>query len=86
MRTGERLKLFPSLTKLGKIVREEMIPQSYYDKMLKHFSGDKSKTYAWFSTPNPTLNGFTPLDAIKFGKQKKLIEWIDEAIKKGYQP
>lgn len=57
-----------------------MIPQDYFDKVLEHFSGDRDKTFKWFSASNPSLNGFSPLDLIKLGRVSTVKKYIDNRL------
>lgn len=52
-----------------------MIAQDVFNLVLKHFFGDKNKTYAWFETVNPSLGYVTPHSLIKNRKLKKLCEF-----------
>lgn len=82
------------LSKLGgvskKSVRlDELIPQELSDRLgqiasicgfvAEYFDGDKDKTALWFKTPNLSLGGITPRDMIRFGRYKKLLNFILEA-------
>ena len=42
----------------------------------EHFDGDRHKTALWFKTMNPLLGGVTPRDMIRFGRYKKLMNFI----------
>lgn len=56
-----------------------MIPYKIFNLVRDHFDGDTDKTYAWFQTPNGTLGG-KPLDMIKKGREKKVIQYILSAL------
>jgi hypothetical protein len=62
-----------------------MIPQEYFDKVKERFNGDMDKTWQWFKTPNASLGMFTPLDALKLGKEARVKQVINQMIK-GYYP
>lgn len=57
-----------------------MIPQVYFDKIRKYFNGDTEKTWLWFRTPNPMLGQESPLNMIKVGREKKVMNFIDNAL------
>ena len=46
----------------------------------EHFSGDAGKTALWFITPNPLLGTVTPRDMIRFGRFRKLLKFIMNAL------
>ena len=47
----------------------------------EHFQGDSKKTALWFTMPNPLLgNNVSPRDMIRFGRYKKLLKFIMNAI------
>jgi len=62
-----------------------MIPHEYFEKVKKYFNGDDAKTWAWFKTRNPGLGMFSPLDALKLGKEKRVMQIIDQGLS-GYHP
>jgi uncharacterized protein (DUF2384 family) len=41
------------------------------------FDNDHQKVYEWFTTPNPNFGEITPYDMIKYGKEKRLLEFIE---------
>lgn len=41
-----------------------------------HFEGDPAKTALWFRTSNPVLGGISPRDMIRFGRYKRLFDFI----------
>ena len=45
-----------------------------------HFKGDANKTALWFTIPNPLLGNITPRDMIRFGRYKKLFQFIINAV------
>lgn len=51
-----------------------------WQKVLKRFDGDVTKTVVWFDTVNPMLGGLSPLEMMKFGRTKKLEKFVDEQI------
>lgn len=63
-----------------------MISQEYFQKVCRYFSGDTRKTWAWFTTPNPSLGSVSPLEMIKGGREDKLKKFIDNQLEKGYMP
>lgn len=57
-----------------------MISQLYFDKIRTYFNGDTAKAWLWFKTPNPMLGFVSPLDMIKVGREKKVMNFIDNAL------
>lgn len=45
----------------------------------KHFEDDY-KTNFWFVTKNPLLGGVKPIDMLKLGRGKKLLEFIETSL------
>lgn len=45
----------------------------------EYFGGNVNKTLIWFKIKNPMLGGMAPLDMIKMGRAKKLLEMIKTA-------
>jgi hypothetical protein len=62
-----------------------MIPHEYFEKVKKYFNGDDAKTWDWFKTTNPRLGMLSPLNAIKLGKEKRVMQIIDGGLS-GYFP
>ena len=46
----------------------------------EHFEGDSAKTALWFTMPNPLLGNISPRDMIRFGRYKKLLKFIVNAL------
>jgi len=44
------------------------------------FKGDAEKTYQWFVTLNPLLGNVAPRDMIRFGRYKKLLKYVMNAL------
>lgn len=40
------------------------------------FDGDANKTALWFKTPNPQLGNLSPRDMIRFGRYRKLLQFV----------
>lgn len=69
---------------------DEKMPSELADRfrewaiMINHvagfFKGDADKTALWFMTPNPLLGNIPPRDMIRFGRSKKLLKFILEAL------
>lgn len=57
-----------------------MINQIYYQKVKKHFNGDDKKAWEWFISHHPRLGMLSPLNAIKLGREKKVMEFIDKEM------
>jgi len=45
-----------------------------------YFDGDVEKTALWFKIENPVLGGISPRDMIRYGRFKKLKEFIQSQI------
>lgn len=43
----------------------------------QYFKHDKVKIFAWFGTINPWLGNEKPIDMIKKGRAKKLLQFIE---------
>jgi len=56
-----------------------MLPHAYYRKVLAHFGGDNAKAWAWFNQWQPNLGG-VPMNMIKKGKTKRLMDYIDNKM------
>ncbi len=69
---------------------DERMPQVLKDKLreiatlfnlvAQFFDGDPEKTILWFKTPNPILGNISPRDMIRFGRYKKLLKFIQNAL------
>lgn len=74
---------------------DERMPRELADRILQwaiclelvagHFKGDLSKTALWFRTPNPLLGNLSPRDMIRYGRFKKLLKFIQNAIEEDKQ-
>lgn len=42
------------------------------------FDNDQQRIYLWLTTENPSLGNVTPFDMIKLGREKKLLEFIED--------
>jgi len=62
-----------------------MIPQAYFDKIKDYFNGDQKKAWLWWQTPNPAFGMISALDMIRMGRESKVKQYIDNALK-GYFP
>lgn len=83
------------LSKLGGVSKSSVrldhrIPQDLKDRLEQianicalvatFFDGDLQKTALWFRTPNPSLGNVIPRDMIRFGRFKKLLSFITDAL------
>jgi antitoxin Xre/MbcA/ParS-like protein len=69
---------------------DERMPQVLKDRLreiatllnlvAQFFEGDQEKTLLWFKTPNPMLGNISPRDMIRFGRYKKLLKFVQNAI------
>ena len=57
-----------------------MIPQEYFNKIKKFFDGDEEKAWDWFKKPNSRFGMFAPIDLLRLGKEKRVIQMIDNLI------
>lgn len=48
----------------------------------EYFNGDRLKTALWFKTSNPLLGDISPRDMIRFGRYKKLMKFILQALRR----
>jgi len=44
------------------------------------FGGDANKTALWFKTANPMLGDISPRDMLRFGRYKKLLQFVMSAV------
>jgi len=57
------------------VMREEITKY-----LLEYFKQDKQKVHAWLMTKNPLLGNVAPIEMIMLGREKKLLEFIKDAI------
>lgn len=50
-----------------------------------HFNGDETKTLQWILTMNPLLGNLSPRDMIRFGRFKKLLKFVINALQENHQ-
>lgn len=65
---------------------DEKIPKDVLDRLVEianvcalvaeFFEGDAHKTALWFKTPNPQFGGVSPRDMIRYGRYKKLLQFV----------
>jgi len=48
----------------------------------EYFKGDPTRTALWFHSPNPSLGMVSPSDMIRYGRYKKVLSFIVDAINK----
>ena len=75
---------------LSSVRYDDKIPQELHERIREwaillnlvagHFNGDPAKTTLWFTIPNPLLGNVTPRDMIRFGRYKKLLKFIMNAL------
>lgn len=75
---------------LSSVRYDEKIPVQLRERMrewanllnlvAEHFQGDGAKTALWFTMPNPLLGNISPRDMIRFGRYKKLLKFIVNAL------
>ena len=44
------------------------------------FEGDAQKTALWFALPNPSLGNIAPRDMIRFGRTRRLMKFVVNAL------
>jgi len=54
--------------------------------LTEHFSEDYEKVAAWLETPNPNFGDITPLQLMRAGRSKKVLEFILNAKFKNQYP
>ncbi|MFI5343589.1 MAG: hypothetical protein ACHQUC_05140 [Chlamydiales bacterium] len=74
---------------------DERMPQILKDRLrewanlfnlvAQFFEGDATKTALWFKTSNPMLGNISPRDMIRFGRYKKLLNYILNALSENKQ-
>mgnify|MGYP001471998306 CR=1 FL=1 len=67
------------MTKLN-ATGQRAIMQEIGSRVLAFFGGDQTKTTAWWTTPNPSLGGITPVDMCNAGKADKLLKWVKQQL------
>ena len=50
------------------------------DLVAEFFDGDALKTALWFKTPNPMLGNLSPRNMIRYGRYKKLLNFVQSAL------
>lgn len=75
---------------LSSVRYDEKMPSELQERIMEwatllnlvaeHFLGDAGKTVLWFTTINPLLGNITPRDMIRFGKYKKLLSFVLNAL------
>jgi hypothetical protein len=45
-----------------------------------YFKGDAAKTALWFRLPNPMLGEISPRDMIRYGRFKKLYQFVTQSL------
>ena len=76
--------------KVSSVRFDERIPEPVRERLdqihnicqlvAEHF-GDPEKTALWFKIPNPLLGNISPRDMIRFGRYKRLMQFILDARK-----
>lgn len=51
-----------------------------FQLVLEFFGNDKKKAYNWFQTINSSLGCVRPVDMIKLGREKKLVDFIESSL------
>lgn len=59
----------------------DMIAHQYFVKVKNHFNGDEKKAWEWFKNLHPNFGMLSPLNMIKLGKEKKVIEFIESKMR-----
>ncbi len=57
-----------------------MIPHEYFEKVKKHFKNDDAKTWLWFQSIHPSFGMLSPLNALKLGKNQKVMDFINKEM------
>lgn len=68
--------------KMPKVLKERLIEWAILlNFVAQHFGGNPEKTVFWFKISNPLLGDVTPRDMIRFGRSKKLLNFILSALR-----
>ena len=69
---------------------DDKIPTQVHERMrewaillnlvAEYFGGDEDKTVSWFTMPNPLLGNVSPRNMIRFGRFKKLLAFVYNAL------
>ncbi len=85
----------PTLSKIGGVSQKSVrldnrIPRQLKERLeqiaitcglvAEFFDGDPLKTALWFKTPNPMLGNLSPRDLIRYGRYKKLLNFVQSAL------
>lgn len=85
----------PALSKIGGVSQKSVrldhrIPRQLKERLeqiavtcslvAEFFEGDQLKTAMWFKTPNPMLGNISPRDMIRYGRYKKLLNFVQSAL------
>lgn len=64
-------------------VREHLENVANICNLVWAFFQDDVKTKLWLQTPNPMLGDVSPRDMIRFGRYKKLLRYVTQALEQG---
>lgn len=58
-----------------------MIPHTYFERVKEFYDGNEIKSWKWWKTANPAFNMFSPLHMCKMGREKAVMNFIDQSFK-----
>lgn len=61
--------------------RKMDVLQKSFRKVNEHFYGDMVKTWEWFKAPQNAFSGKSPMDLIRSGSGKKVINFINKNMR-----
>lgn len=77
--TGSRTIRFDE--RMPEAVRQRAIEIAVICELVgAHFDGDLDKTILWFTLPNPLVGGISPRDMVRYGRFKKLAQFVRSAL------
>jgi hypothetical protein len=66
--------------KIPTVVSEHLASIANICNLVFEYFDDDVKTALWFKTPNPILGAVTPRDMIRYGRYKKLLRFVTDAM------
>jgi hypothetical protein len=61
-------------------LRERIVEWANLLQLVAEHFKDTEKTLLWFRMPNPLLGNVSPRDMIRYGRYKKLLKFVYEAL------
>lgn len=63
----------------------KLISSDCFGRLKRYFNGDTKKVWEFMKAKNPHLGGVSPLEMIRAGREKKLIDFINSYIGENYR-